>query len=185
MNRQKRRTSTKTRQSTAAKRRVQSPGTKRRGAAAAKTKRAASKTRVAIAQKRAAEIFEQQINDVWSRFGQEFVQFAEGFNTEIGAHQLHVQINPDTIVASLAMSGELLVQLDQEHKHVACWISSQCGDFGSCIVEQPPIGLTIEDDRLRLAFGSTAFAEDDLAVKLLTELVQIDPSQSQPPRNDP
>jgi len=175
MNRLKRRRSTKPRQSTAAKRRVQSPVAKRGRAASAKTKRAASKTRVATAQKRAAEIFEQQIHDVWNRFGQECVQFAEGFNTEIGKHQLHVQCNPDTIVASLAMSGELLVQLDVEHKHVGCWISSQCGDFGSCIVEQPPIGLAIEGDRLRLAFGATAFAEDDLAVKLMTELVQMDP----------
>ena len=38
------------------------------------------------------------------------------------------------------------------------------------------IGLTIEDDRLGWVYGATAMSEDDLAVKLMTELVEMDPA---------
>ena len=126
---------------------------------------------------RADALFEQQIQDVWTRFGHECRQFAEGFNNEIGQHLLHVEANPTSVMANLAMGGEVLVQLDREHRHLGCWITSQCGDLGSCVVEQPPIGLTIEGDRLRMVYGASALSEDDLAVKLLTYLIQMDTTQ--------
>jgi hypothetical protein len=176
MNRQKRQTYTKSRQSKAAKRLGKRRGATRRRKASTRTRRAAPVTRATMAQKRAAQIFEEQIQDVWTRFGQECLQFAEGFNNEIGAHQLHVEVNSDTVVANFMMGGEVLVQLDRDHKHVGCFITSQCGAFGSCIVEQPPIGFSVEDDRLRWVYGARLMAEDDLAVKLMTELVQIDSS---------
>ena len=178
MTRQKRRLNTKTRQSASAKRRATPRRAKRGRAASATAKRAVARPRRTVAQtaadRRATELFEQQIHDVWNRFGQACLQFAEGFNNEIGAHHLHVELSADSIVAKLAMGGELMVQLDREHKHVGCYITSQCGDLGSCVVEQPPIGLAVDGDRLCWVFGTTAMAEDDLAVKLMTELVQAD-----------
>jgi hypothetical protein len=184
----KRRTAKTTRSRIAAKR-----GAKRRATprvaprAAARRKKASTKARrpegirrPTAAEMRADEIYEQQIQSVWERFGLECLQFAEGFNNELGSHLLHVQSNASQVVANLAMGGEVMVQLDREGKHVGCWITSQCGDLGSCVVEQPPIGLAVEDDRLRLVYGATPLSEDDLAVKLLTYLVQIDPSNPQP-----
>jgi hypothetical protein len=176
MNRPKRRTQTKSRRSKAAERSGKSRTGTRRQVASTRNRRAATATRATIAQKRAAQAFEQQIQDVWDRFGKECQQFAEGFNGEIGAHQLHVECNPDTVVASFRLGGEVLVQLDREYKHVGCFISSQCGDFGSCIVEQPPIGFSVENDRLQWVYGATPMSADDLAVKLMTELVQMDTS---------
>ena len=161
---------------------------RRAGRARASTKRhrGASATRLTAAQKRAAEIFEQQVHSVWTRFGQECQQFAEGFNSEMGSQQLHVEANPDTVVATFAVGGEVLVQLDRQQKHIGCWISSNCGGYGSCIVEQPPLGLAIEDDRLRFVYGASMISEDDLAVRLMTDLIQADipPAElsSAPPR---
>jgi hypothetical protein len=146
------------------------PRTARRRAST-KSRRAAA-ARIDALKKRLGEIFEQQIQSVWSLFGQECHQFAEGFNNEIGSHQLHVETNPDTVVVKFASGGEVVVQLDREHKHVACWLTSSCDGFGSCIVEQPPLGLTIDDERLQFMYGVTLMAADDLAVKLLTDLVQ-------------
>src|SRR5688572_22951441 len=182
----KRRTDNKPRRSVASTRRAK-PGVARgrRGAAAktkraastTKTKRAASRKRVAVtqtAQRRADELFEQQVHDVWNRFGEACRQFAEGFNSEIGANHLLVDVGPVAIVAKLAMGGELMVQLDHEHRHVGCYLTTQCGDLGSCVVEQPPVGLMADGDRLRWVFGVDPMAEDDLAVKLMTDLVQAD-----------
>lgn len=119
-------------------------------------------------------MFEAQIHDVWNQLGHECQQFAEGFNNEMGANLLRVQSHPDSIVANLRGGGEVLIQLDREHKHVECHLSSQCGDFGSCVVEQPAIGLAVADDRLLWVYGATPIAADDLAVKLLTDLVQLE-----------
>jgi hypothetical protein len=122
--------------------------------------------------KRRAETFEQQVQSVWSRFGEECRRFADGFNNEIGSRQLHVETHPDTVVVTFASGGEAVVQLDREQKHVACWIKSSCDAFGSCIVDRPPIGLTIDDDRLQFVYGAGLMSEDGLAVRLLTDLVQ-------------
>jgi hypothetical protein len=117
-------------------------------------------------------MFEQQVQSVWSRFGEECHRFAEGFNNELGSHQLHVETHPDTVVVTFATGGEVVVQLDREQKHVACWIKSSCDAFGSCIVDRPPIGLTIDDEQLRFVYGAGLMSEDGLAVKLLTDLVE-------------
>lgn len=150
------------------------PRMAKRRRASTKRRRAASATRVTAAQKRAAEIFEQQVHSVWTRFGHECQQFADGFNSEIGSHQLDVESNPDTVVARFAVGGEILVQLDLEQKHIGCWISSNCGGYGSCIVEQPPVGLIIEDNRLRFVYGANTISEDNLAARLMTDLIQAD-----------
>ena len=175
---QKRRLKTKTRQSKSTTGRAKPRRPTRSRAASPKARRAVAKTRrtagPSAAELRAGELFEQQIQGVWDRFGQECLQFAEGFNNEIGAHHLHVELGADSILAKLAMGGELMMQLDREHRHVACYITSQCGDLGSCVVEQPPIGLTLDGDQLRWVFGATAMSEDDLAVKLMTDVVQVD-----------
>ena len=134
--------------------------------------------RIDALRKRVAEIFEQQVQSVWSRFGEECLQFAEGFNTAIGSHQLHVETNPDTVVVRFGGRGEVVVQLDREQKHVGCWITSNCDSFGSCIVEKPSIGLTIDDERIHFMYGASLLSETDLAVTLLTDLVQ---SNTPPP----
>jgi hypothetical protein len=82
------------------------------------------------------------------------------------------------VVVTFATGGEAVVQLDREQKHVACWIKSSCDAFGSCIVDRPPIGLTIDDGRLQFMYGAGLISEDGLAVKLLTDLVQ---SNTPPP----
>lgn len=138
----------------------------------------AAAARIDALRKRVAEIFEQQVQSVWSRFGEECLRFAEGFNNEIGSHQLHVETNPDTVVVRLAGGGEVVVQLDPEQKHVGCWITSSCDSFGSCIIEKPPIGLTIDDERLQFVYGASLMSENDFAVTLLTNLVQ---SNTPPP----
>src|SRR5262245_36366412 len=174
MNRQKRRVRTKSRRSSAVKRarKIRTAARARRGSTT--TRRAAASNRVTSDRTQAVQLFEAQIQNVWNRFGQECLQFAEGFNNEIGANQLVVDCNSDRVVARFSAGGEMLVQLDREHHHVDCYISSSCGDFGSCVVEQPPLGFFIESDRLRWVFGAASISEDDLAVKLMTELVQLD-----------
>ena len=78
----------------------------------------------------------------------------------------------------LAGGGEVVVQLDPEQKHVGCSITSSCDSFGSCIIEKPPIGLTIDDERLQFVYGASLMSENDFAVTLLTNLVQ---SNTPPP----
>ena len=119
-------------------------------------------------------IFDGQVCAVWDRFAHECRQFADGFNREIGSHQLHVESTADILAVTFAAGGEVVVQLDRTQKQIACWMRSRCGDFGSCIVEQPPIGLTIERGRLRFIHGARVVSEDDLAAKLLTDLVRLD-----------
>jgi len=122
----------------------------------------------------AVAVFEQQVDSVWDRFGHECRQFAKGFNDEIGSHQLHVDPNPDAVTATFAAGGEVVVQLDRTQRQIACWMRSRRADHGSCIVEQAPVGLTIERGRLRFVYGASVIAEDDLAVKLLTDLIRLE-----------
>ena len=158
----------------AAQRRPKRTATASGRAASSKPRRDRASSRTAAADKRAIEIFEQQIQPAWTRFGQECQQFAEGFNAEMRSHQLHVECGPNTIQAKFAQGGEVFVQLDLENRQIACWITSCCGTFGSGIVEQSPIGLTNDVDRLRFVYGGPMVTEDDLAVSLLTYLTQCD-----------
>jgi hypothetical protein len=141
---------------------------------AAPSKRRTPAKRAAAVEQRAGAIFAQQIQAVWTRFGHECQEFAEGFNAEIGAHQLHVECSRDTIMARFAQGGEVFVQLDHDQQQIGCWLSSRCGDFGSCVVEQAPLGLTVENDRLRFVYGTSTMSEGDLAIKLLTGIFQVD-----------
>ena len=84
------------------------------------------------------------------------------------------QVGPVHFKAKFAQGGEVFVQLDLENRQIACWITSCCGTFGSGIVEQSPIGLTIDVDRLRFVHEGKMVTEDDLAVSLLTHLTQCD-----------
>jgi hypothetical protein len=148
----------------------------RPGSVSAKARqgRVSAKAREA-AEQRASAVFEQQIDPLWQGLAHQCLQFAEGFNSEIRAHLLQVESNPDTIVAKFASGGEVLFQLDRTLGHIACWISSGCAPFGSCIVEQPSVSLTIQDGELRFVYGATVMTPDDLAVKVLTDLVQPEP----------
>ena len=125
--------------------------------------------------KRAAiGIFDRQVQAAWDRFGQECRQFAEGFNHEVGSRQLHVEVNPDVVTATFASGAEVVIQVDRTQRQVACWMRSRCAAFGSCIVDQPPVGLTIERGQLRFVYRAKVVAEDDLAVELLTDLIRLD-----------
>jgi len=125
--------------------------------------------------KRAAiGIFDRQVQAAWDRFGQECRQFAEGFNHEVGSRQLHVEVNPDVVTATFASGAEVVIQVDRTQRQIACWMRSRCADFGSCIVDQPPVGLTIERGHLRFVYGANVVAEGDLAVTLLTDLIRLE-----------
>gem|GEM_PF-5375559 len=49
-----------------------------------------------------------------------------------------------------------------------------CTNFGSCITDQAPVGLTILDGQLRLLFRGEAVSEEELAVRVLTDLLEPD-----------
>src|SRR5262245_47948899 len=80
---------------------------RRRAATTASRRRTGAAARVAAAQIRAAALFEAQIHDVWNQLGHECQQFADGFNTEMGANLLRIQRLPDSIAASLRGGGEV------------------------------------------------------------------------------
>jgi hypothetical protein len=118
---------------------------------------------------------DQQLEPLWSRFGTECQQFAEGFNYEMGSRQLHVECGPDTVLARFSITGaEVFLQLDKTQRHIECVMSSGCTNYGSCIVEHPAVMLAIPDGQLRFVFGGTMVSEEELAVKLLTELVEFE-----------
>jgi hypothetical protein len=127
-----------------------------------------------MAPRKAFAIFDRQVHPLWDRFAEECRQFARGFNDEIGSHRLHVESSHDIVAVTFAAGGEVVVQLDRTQRQIACWMRSRCADFGSCIVEQPPVGLTIARGRLRFVYGASGIAEDDLAVRLLTDLIRLE-----------
>lgn len=121
--------------------------------------------------RRIDELFEQQIEGLWSKLGHECREFAEGYNHEIGTQHLDVQQHPDGVLVKFAESGgEVGLQLDREHRQVTCYLHSGWTNLGSSIMESPPIGLTIHDGQLRLVYGDSIISEEDLAVRLLTDL---------------
>jgi hypothetical protein len=132
----------------------------------------ATKRRTA-AQTRALEIFDEQIDAVWTRFTRECRQFAEGFNQEIGSPQMRVEENPAGLMVKLPVDGsEVFFQLDRADRHVQCVMTSGCTSFGSCISEQAPLGLTIMDGRLHFLYNGQLVSEEQLAVNVLTRLVE-------------
>ena len=135
---------------------------------------ASSKERKA-AEKRAFEVFDQQIGTLWDRLTTECNQFAEGFNREMGADQLRVESNPAGLMVRLTTDGaEAFFQLDRTARHVAVALTTGCTNFGSCITDQAPVGLAIMDGQLRFLFGGSPITEEELAVRILTDLLEAD-----------
>jgi hypothetical protein len=127
------------------------------------------------AQKQALAIFDQQIDPLWNRLTDQCRQFARGFNQEMGADQLHVESNPAGLMVRLPTDGaEAFFQLDRDARHVSVMLSTGCTSFGSCITDQAPVGLAILDGQLRFLFGGAAISEEDLAVRILTDLIEAD-----------
>jgi hypothetical protein len=127
------------------------------------------------AEKRAFEVFDQQIDPLWDRLTNECRQFAAGFNQEMGADQLRVESNPAGLMVRMATDGaEAFFQLDRDARHVSVAMTTGCTNFGSCITDQAPVGLAILDGQLRFLFGGSAISEEELAVKILTDLLEAD-----------
>ena len=131
------------------------------------------KRQAAEEQRALGNLFHEQVEALWSRFGNECRQFADGFNAEWGAPKLQIEFGSDVVMAKLADGGEVLVQLVRENQHVFSVMTSGCTDLGACCVDQLPVGLSIADGRLGFMYGADAMSEDSLAVKLLTDLVQM------------
>lgn len=127
------------------------------------------------AEKQAFALFDRQIDPLWDRLTDQCRQFARGFNQEMGADQLHIESNPAGLMVKLPSDGaEAFFQLDRDARHVSVMLSTGCTSFGSCITDQAPVGLAILDGQLRFLFGGAAISEEDLAVRILTDLIEAD-----------
>jgi len=141
----------------------------RRRKATPRPSRAALK-RQAEEQRAFNRLFVEQIDPLWTRFGSECRQFAEGFNAEWGSQKFQVETGADFVMARFD-GCEVLVQLVRENLHAFCVMTSACNDLGACTVDQLPVGFSIADGRLGFMFGPEAMTEESLTVKLLTSLV--------------
>jgi len=159
----------------ASKRRARSPGgtAGRRRQAPRRRLRGDLKRQAAEEQRALGSLFHEQVEPLWNRFGNECRQFADGFNAEWGSPKLQIEFGSDVVMARFAGGGEVLVQLVRENQHVFCVLTSGCTDLGACCVDQLPLGLSITAGRLGFMYGADAMSEDSLAVKLLTDLVQM------------
>jgi|SRR5215204_4203718 len=127
------------------------------------------------AERHALAVFDQQIGPLWDRLVDQCRQFAHGFNQEVGANQLQVESNPAGLMVRLPADGaEAFFQLDTSERHFAVAMSTGCTSFGSCITDQAPVGLAILDGQLRFLFGGRTISEEDLAVRILTDLIEAD-----------
>jgi hypothetical protein len=127
------------------------------------------------AEQRAFELFDRQIEPLWGRLENECRQFAQGFNQEMGADQLRVESNPAGVMVRLMTDGaEVFFQLDRTARHVSVAMTTGCTNFGSCITDQAPVGLAILEGELRFLFGGSTISEEELAVKILTDLLEAD-----------
>jgi hypothetical protein len=140
-----------------------------------RNRRPALSQRQKAAEKRAFDLFDQQIGPMWDRLANDCRQFAEGFNQEMGADQLRVEMNPAGLMVRLTPDGaEAFFQLDRTSRHVSVAMSTGCTNFGSCITDQAPVGLAILDGQLRFLFNGAAVSEEELAVRILTDLLEAD-----------
>jgi hypothetical protein len=148
-----------------------------KGRAAARKGRAALQAlqERSTAEQRAFAVFDQQIDPLWDRLTNQCRQFAQGFNQEIGAHQLSVEsIAAGLMVRSTTDGAEAFFQLDRTGRHVSVAMTTGCTNFGSCIRDQAPVGLTILGGQLRFLFRGQAVSEEELAVNILTDLLEAD-----------
>ena len=133
------------------------------------------KSRTLSATQRAFDVFDQQIDLLWERLTNECRHFAQGFNHEMGAHQLLVESIDAGLMVRLTTDGtEAFFQLDRTGRHVSVVMTTGCTSFGSCITDQAPVGLTILDGQLRFLFRGEAVSEEELAVNILTDLLEAD-----------
>ena len=124
---------------------------------------------------RAFDLFDQQIDPLWDRLTNECRQFAQGFNQEMGARQLLVEtIAAGLMVRSTTDGAEAFFQLDRTGRHVSVVMRTGCTNFGSCITDQAPVGLAVLGGQLRFLFRGDAISEEDLAVRILTDLLEAD-----------
>ena len=127
----------------------------------------------------AIQVFDEQIDPLWNRLTQECQEFVDGYNVEMGVPQLQVDTTPDLILVKFAATGaEVYMQLDKTRRVIECIMSSRCADYGSCLVEQSAVGVMIQDGQLRFVAGSSPLSEEDLAVKLLTGLIEAEVATS-------
>jgi hypothetical protein len=122
-------------------------------------------------QKRAFQLFAEQVDPLWSGLASQCRQFADGFNKALGAEELHVQAEPDSLrVAFPRADAELLLTLDKAERYFQAWLNTGCATYGSCLTDQPPVGLTVSGDALRFVLGGDVISDEQLAVTLLTQL---------------
>jgi len=139
-----------------------------------KHRRARRKSRTPAAQ-RAFDLFDQQIDPLWDRLTNECRHFAHGFNQEMGAHQLVVESFDAGLMVKLTTDvAEAFFQLDRTARHVSVATTTGSAKFGSCIRDQAPVALTILDGQLRFLFRGEVVSEEELAVKVLTDLLEAD-----------
>ena len=82
------------------------------------------------------------------------------------------RIDAGLMVRLTTDGAEAFFQLDRTGRHVSVAMTTGCTNFGSCITDQAPVGLTILDGQLRFLFGGQAVSEEELAVKILTDLLE-------------
>jgi hypothetical protein len=122
-------------------------------------------------QTRAFRVFAEQVDPLWTGLADQCRQFAYGFNTALGAQELHVQAAPTTLrVAYPRGDAELFVQLDRAERYVQAMLNTGCATYGSCLTDQAAVGLTVNGNKLHFVLAGEVVSDERLAVTLLTQL---------------
>jgi hypothetical protein len=124
-------------------------------------------------------VFAQQADALWSGLAEQCRQFADGFNNQLGAPELTLEIDATTVRAAYPKGdAELFVKLDKAERYVQCWLNTDCAD-GNCTGDQPPVGMMVRDDSLHFALGGEIVSAERLAITLLTQLTGGSSEQEQ------
>jgi hypothetical protein len=122
-------------------------------------------------QKRAFQVFAKQVDPLWSSLTSKCREFADGFNKALGAEELHVEAAPATLrVAYPRADAELVFQLDKAERYLQVWMNTDCAASGSCLTDQPAVGLTVNGNELQFVLAGEVISDERLAVRLLTQL---------------
>ena len=141
-------------------------GKRKRKKPVRKARGPSSRPRAGSVRDRARAIFDQQIDACWRRLADACEQFARGYNHEIGAHDLQLQVAGDTLLMKFIPSdGELLVQLDRSRRQIDCWMKSDGGGFGSSVVDQLATEVMVQTGQLRLALLGEITVKDGAGVE--------------------
>ena len=131
-------------------------------------------------QKRAFRVFAEQADPLWAGLADQCRQFADGFNRALGAEELHIQAAPTTLrVAYPRADAELFVQLDKAERFVQAMLNTGCATYGTCLTDQPPVGLTVNGNELHFVLSGEVVSDERLAVILLTQLTSGQSDQEQ------